>query len=58
MRQVLQCGARGLGVEATGRELGIAAGTVRNVRLALVARLDVQNFAAAIAAGFRRGELT
>ena len=57
MREVLESAAAGRTITQTAIELGVAEPTVRAIRVALCARLDVPNVYAAIAAAYRAGEL-
>lgn len=56
MRQVLICAAAGRTITATALELGIAEGTVRVIRAAIVARTSSPNLTAAVYR-YGRGEL-
>lgn len=55
--QVLQAMADGLGTALTARRLGLSVCTVKTHVLHLFNKLQVDNRAAAVAAGFRRGFL-
>jgi len=57
MRDVLERAAAGLSVPATAADLAIAENTVRVVRAAICARLEVPNMAAAVHAAHRSGAL-
>jgi two-component system response regulator DesR len=57
MRDVLRSAAAGASVGETAGELRISEGTVRTLRAALLARLDVRNMTAAVDEARRRGEL-
>ena len=57
MRDVLSSAANGRTAQQTAVELGLSESTVWSVRASLCARLQVPNVHAAIAAGFRRGDL-
>jgi DNA-binding NarL/FixJ family response regulator len=55
MVDVIRSAARGASVDETGRELGIAEGTVRTIRQAAFARLGVHSITAAVDEARRRG---
>ena len=57
MRDVLASAAAGRTVLQTAAELHVSEATVRSIRAALCARLDVPNVTAAVLVAVRRGEL-
>ena len=57
MVDVIRAAAAGSSVKATALELGVSRATIRTVRAAAYARLDVHTMPAAIAEAYRRGAL-
>lgn len=57
MLDVIRAAAAGSSVKGTALELGVSRATIRTVRAAAFARLDVHSMPAAIAEAYRRGAL-